>query len=35
MGTGSKCIGQKGMRESGDILFDSHAEVIAKRAFQR
>ncbi|NXY21291.1 ADAT1 deaminase, partial [Atrichornis clamosus] len=35
MGTGTKCIGQNKMRNTGDILNDSHAEVVAKRSFQR
>ncbi|XP_033014776.1 tRNA-specific adenosine deaminase 1 isoform X3 [Lacerta agilis] len=35
MGTGTKCIGQSEMRKTGDILNDSHAEVVAKRSFQR
>ncbi|NXC38836.1 ADAT1 deaminase, partial [Penelope pileata] len=35
LGTGTKCIGQNKMRKSGDILNDSHAEVVAKRSFQR
>ncbi|NXF10652.1 ADAT1 deaminase, partial [Smithornis capensis] len=35
MGTGTKCIGQNKMRKTGDILNDSHAEVMAKRSFQR
>ncbi|KAM6252769.1 tRNA-specific adenosine deaminase 1 isoform 2-T2 [Porphyrio hochstetteri] len=35
MGTGTKCIGQNRMRKTGDILNDSHAEIVAKRSFQR
>ncbi|NWX52707.1 ADAT1 deaminase, partial [Steatornis caripensis] len=35
MGTGTKCIGQNQMRKTGDILNDSHAEIVAKRSFQR
>lgn len=34
-GSGTRCLGRSEMSDNGDLLHDSHAEVIAVRAFKR
>jgi tRNA-specific adenosine deaminase 1 len=33
VGTGTKCLGQGEESADGDLVHDSHAEVVAKRSF--
>ncbi|GAM26192.1 hypothetical protein SAMD00019534_093670, partial [Acytostelium subglobosum LB1] len=35
MGTGNRCLGKQSMSKDGDVVNDSHAEIICKRSFQR
>ncbi|EFA85840.1 adenosine deaminase acting on tRNA 1 [Heterostelium album PN500] len=35
IGTGNRCVGKQSMSLNGDVINDSHAEIICKRSFQR
>ena len=35
IGTGTSCLGKSQLSKDGSILHDCHAEIIAKKAFQR